>query len=250
MRRLSLIAGAAALLLLGISASVWAAVTVKVDTNGGISYLTDSKGMTLYYFTKDVAGTSVCTGGCLQLWPAFYSQDITVPSELSASDFGTITRQDGSKQTTYKGWPLYYFARDTKPGDMTGEDVAKVWFVMKIPSYTVMLGTSSTLGTYLTDAKGNTLYYFTKDTTNTSVCTGGCLAKWPAFHASQFVVPTGLNPADFGTITRSDGTQQTTYKGWPLYYWVGDQQRGQTTGQGVANVWYVIDPAKLTKPST
>jgi predicted lipoprotein with Yx(FWY)xxD motif len=54
-----------------------------------------------------------------------------------------------------------------------------------------------------------------------------------------------LNPADFGTIKRDDGTLQATYKGFPLYYWVKDLKRGDTTGQDVGKVWYVIDPAKF-----
>ena len=48
-----------------------------------------------------------------------------------------------------------------------------------------------------------------------------------------------------GTITRDDGTTQTTYKGYPLYYWQNDKKRGDVTGQDVGKVWYVIDPAKF-----
>jgi predicted lipoprotein with Yx(FWY)xxD motif len=95
------------------------------------------------------------------------------------------------------------------------------------------------------DGAGQTLYWYTKDSAGASTCTGNCLKNWPAFTASSFIVPSALNPADFGTITRDDGTPQATYKGFPLYYWVKDLKRGDATGQDVGKVWYVIDPAKF-----
>lgn len=238
--------GFSVLVLLAGLAGVAFGQSVKVASAGGVSYLTDSSGMTLYYFTKDVAGNSVCTGGCLNAWPTFYAPDLTAPSSLQASDFGTITREDGSSQTTYMGWPLYYFAGDKNPGDMKGENFHGIWFVEKVPAYTVMVATSSKLGNYLTDGNGMALYYFTKDSANKSVCEGNCIKAWPAFYAPQIVAPTGVNAADFGTITRPDGSKQTTYKGYPLYYWIKDKARGDTTGQDVGKVWFVIDPAKLS----
>jgi predicted lipoprotein with Yx(FWY)xxD motif len=227
-------------------ASAQAGQTVKIQTGPkGASYLTDASGMTLYYFTKDADGKSACYGGCATAWPVFYAPNLSLPSTLMASDFGSITRTDGSMQTTYKGWPLYYWAKDMKAGDMTGEGVGKVWYVLKVPAYTVMVATSATLGNYLVDATGMTLYWFTKDSVGQSACTGGCLTAWPAFTADSLVVPSGLNPADFATITRPDGGTQVTFKGYPLYYWFKDTKRGDTTGQDVQKVWYVIDPAKF-----
>ena len=54
-----------------------------------------------------------------------------------------------------------------------------------------------------------------------------------------------MKAEDFGTITREDGKKQTTFRGYPLYYWVGDKAAGDTKGQGMGNVWHVIDPAKF-----
>ena len=54
-----------------------------------------------------------------------------------------------------------------------------------------------------------------------------------------------MNPSDFGTITRDDGTTQVTFKGYPLYYFIRDRKRGEITGQGVGKVWYVVDPEKF-----
>ncbi|HUX50359.1 MAG TPA: hypothetical protein VMW73_06145 [Spirochaetia bacterium] len=247
MKKSSAAAAITFFLLLGSVGVLWAqsyTVNVSKESNG-TQYLTDSHGMTLYYFTKDVAGNSECTGGCLGLWPAFNAGTIDVPASLNASDFGTITRADGTQQTTYQGWPLYYFAKDAQPGDMNGQNFHGIWFVETVPSYTVMVATSATLGNYLTDSNGMALYYFTKDSPNTSVCEGKCLQLWPAFYSANLVVPASLNASDFGTITRADGTPQTTYKGYPLYYWVKDTARGQTTGQNVGHIWFVVDPAKF-----
>lgn len=99
------------------------------------------------------------------------------------------------------------------------------------------------LGTYLTDAKGMTLYWFAKDTAGTSNCNDACLEKWPLYHRDRVAPPAGVAASDFGTITRGDGQKQTTFRGWPLYYFVMDQAAGDTKGQGVKDVWFVIDPA-------
>jgi predicted lipoprotein with Yx(FWY)xxD motif len=201
--------------------------------------LTDSEGMTLYFFTKDVKGTSVCEGGCLQAWPVFYEETIKPGDGLDATDFATITRADGTKQTTYKGWPLYYFAQDAIAGDVKGENVNKVWFVAK-PDYTLMLANNDIQ--YLSDINGMTLYYFTVDGTDVSNCNGGCLAAWPEFYTSTIVVPSALNKSDFKTITRSDGKSQLSYKGQPMYYYVQDVARGDNKGRGVGEKWYEIIP--------
>jgi len=90
--------------------------------------------MTLYTYNNDVAnsGKSAVSGGLLQAWPALTLASGTPakPSGL-AGDLATITRDDGSKQVTYKGLPLYLFQRDQKPGDVTGQNVAG--FVVAVP---------------------------------------------------------------------------------------------------------------------
>lgn len=114
-------------------AALAAAATVDIKTKDGIgSYLTDEKGMTLYLFTKDSENKSVCVaaGGCLERWPIFYSEKADVAKGLKAADFGTITRDDGKKQTTYKGKPLYYFFKDKASGDTAGQGVGGVWYIV------------------------------------------------------------------------------------------------------------------------
>jgi len=90
--------------------------------------------------------------------------------------------------------------------------------------------TDPTLGSYLADPNGKTLYTYNQDTANTSNCSGSCLAVWPAYKADS---SSASLPTNVGTITHSDGTVQYTYKKLPLYYYTGDTAAGQVTGNGV-----------------
>jgi predicted lipoprotein with Yx(FWY)xxD motif len=116
------------------------------------------------------------------------------------------------------------------------------------PSYTVKTMSKADLGDYLVDGKGMTLYYFTKDTVGKSNASAAVIANWPIFYTASFLVPSNLNASDFGTITGSNGQMQTTYKGWPLYYYIKDQAAGDTLGQGVVGVWFVINPQTVPLP--
>lgn len=112
-------------------ATMAAAATVEIKSKDGIgTYLTDENGMTLYLFKKDAPDKSACAGPCVDKWPLFSAENVTVPDGVKAADFGMITREDGKKQTTYKGLPLYYFYKDAKAGDTTGQGVNNVWYVV------------------------------------------------------------------------------------------------------------------------
>jgi predicted lipoprotein with Yx(FWY)xxD motif len=103
---------------------------VKVSEKDGVGkFFTDAKGMTLYIFKKDSPGKSACSGPCVEKWPLYSQEKVATPGGVKAEDFGTITREDGKKQTTYKGMPLYYFAGDKKAGDVTGQGMGNVWYV-------------------------------------------------------------------------------------------------------------------------
>ena len=100
----------------------------------------------------------------------------------------------------------------------------------------------SDLGQILTDANGYTVYLFTNDEqgAGTSACEGDCLAAWPA--VGEITSPSGALDADLiGSIERSDGTVQATYNGWPLYRFANDEAPGDTNGQGVNDIWWVLD---------
>ncbi len=103
---------------------------IKLSEKDGVGkFFTDSKGMTLYTFKKDSPGKSVCAGPCVVKWPVYFREKVAVPEGVHAGDFATITREDGKPQTTYKGWPLYYFEGDKSPGDAKGQGLGNVWFV-------------------------------------------------------------------------------------------------------------------------
>lgn len=98
------------------------------------------------------------------------------------------------------------------------------------------------IGSFLADTKGMTLYWFKNDTKGVSACSGECVAKWPLYYRESVAAKDGLKAEDFGTITREDGQKQTTYKGMPLYYFIGDKAAGDTNGNGVKDVWFVVNP--------
>jgi len=352
---------------------------VKITNNAKFGkILTDSEGISLYFFSKDTKDTSECLSGCLDNWPIFYEENLTVATGLNLSDFATITRSDGLKQNTYKGWPLYYFANDAVSGDTNGDKVNNVWYIAK-PDYSLMYVVSQlvgadginyksdytegegvtfyitdidgqtlytfikdsensnnfteddfsnndiwpiaeinldklpsildandfntidvfgrtqltykgwpmyyfgqdaergdnkgvsvpvpggiwpianteiasavpasvkvledeTLGKILADKDGMSLYFFSKDTKETSECLDGCLTNWPIFYDENLKVNDDLDFSDFGTIIRIDGQMQNTYKGWPLYYFANDTQSGDTNGDNVNSVWFIAKP--------
>ena len=105
-------------------------VSAATDASVG-PYLTGDNGMTLYIFTKDSPGASVCDGQCAANWPPFtLTSGETVKAGAGVTGtFATITRSDGTAQVTYNDTPLYYFAADKKAGDVVGQGVGGVWFI-------------------------------------------------------------------------------------------------------------------------
>ncbi len=92
--------------------------------------------------------------------------------------------------------------------------------------------------TVLADAKGMTLYTFDKDSDGKSVCNGNCAKNWPPLTAG----PDATSKGNWTVVTRDDGSKQWAYKGKPLYTWVKDTKPGETTGDGVGNVWHSAVP--------
>jgi predicted lipoprotein with Yx(FWY)xxD motif len=88
-------------------------------------------------------------------------------------------------------------------------------------------------GTYLTGASGRAVYLWVADTNDKSNCAGACAKAWPPVITKSGPTASGsVQASDLGTITRSNGTKQVTYKGHPLYYYVGDTKSGMVHGQG------------------
>ena len=113
--------------------------------------------------------------------------------------------------------------------------------------YTIDLATDEVLGTFLVDGEGMTLYRFATDVPGSgkSACYGSCADRWPPLFADVIEVPAELDVTDFNAIKRDDGTFQTTYKGWPLYYYFEDEGPGDVKGQGVGGVWFVVSPESV-----
>jgi predicted lipoprotein with Yx(FWY)xxD motif len=109
---------------------------------------------------------------------------------------------------------------------------------------TVGLANAGNLGKVLVDSSGNTLYLFEKDTAGKSTCTGACATNWPPLQAAgKPVAGEGANAAALGMTTRSDGKQQVTYNGHPVYRYSGDTKPGDATGQGLnafGGEWYAV----------
>jgi predicted lipoprotein with Yx(FWY)xxD motif len=109
-------------------------------------------------------------------------------------------------------------------------------------AYEVELGDKASLGKFLTGEDGKTLYMFTPDADGKSACNTGCVDSWPPFTLDDGETVKGGDGVTgaFATITRDDGGKQVTYAGHPLYYFSGDQAKGDTNGQGLNGKWYVL----------
>lgn len=99
---------------------------------------------------------------------------------------------------------------------------------------------SSDLGEILVDADGKTLYLFVPDAQGDSTCYDECEANWPVV-GELASVGAGLDADLLGSTDRTTGDVQATYNGWPLYYFAADEGAGDMNGQGVNDVWYVLD---------
>jgi uncharacterized surface protein with fasciclin (FAS1) repeats len=243
-------------------------VVKETETMGKI--ITDTYGNSLYFFTKDAFGTSMCIDGCLNNWPVFYVENMEIGAGLDPADFATINRGAGVMQTTYKGWPLYYFTNDSRPGVMLGDGVIGKWFIAK-PDYTLMISDNQLTGLngtrykgdytpgdeviqYFTDEKGLTLYTWKNDKYNLNKFTKSDFsnnAVWPIYEQNKIVLPSILDQADFDVISVF-GKDQLTFKGWPLYYFGQDMMvRGNNKGVSVPSpgIWPVAVKDMMMAPA-
>lgn len=242
-----------------------AELSVVDDPNYG-EILVGNNGMTLYMFTRDEENMVNCAGDCLVNWPPLITQGEPVLGEgVDEALVGTADLPDGQKIVTYNGMPLYYWVNDKEPGDTTGQDVGGVWYVvspegevidtkppesessmpdeMADEEAEISVAIDPALGEILVGSNGMTLYMFTKDEENKVNCSGDCLVNWPPLVTQgNPVLGEGVDEALVGTADLPDGGKIVTYNGMPLYYWVNDKEPGETTGQGVGGVWYVVSP--------
>ena len=122
-----LIRAAFAAFAFSAAAAQAAAPAMTAETANGPA-LVDAKSMTLYTFDKDMGGKSMCNGPCATNWPAL----MAASGSAASGDWTMVTRDDGTMQWAYKGKPLYTFAKDTKPGDITGDGFLNgAWHIAK-----------------------------------------------------------------------------------------------------------------------
>jgi predicted lipoprotein with Yx(FWY)xxD motif len=227
---------------------------IKLQTHASLgSIITDKDGRTLYYFVNDGPSQNNCPGGCALTWPVFNVENLNalqVGGGLSFTDFASITlANNGGKQITYKGRPLYYYAPMVggvntieAAGAVGGDNYNSVgvWFVAK-PDYSITLTTAQLVGKdgknytsayaegpgttrYFTNANGVTLYTLSTDKQNKNTFTTPDFSNnvaWPIYETDKIVVPSSLDKTLFGVIDVF-GKKQLTYKGWPLYFFGGD----------------------------
>lgn len=109
---------------LAIAGLTLISIAACAHVEGESSLVTTKSGMTVYTFDKDEAGKSNCDDSCLAVWPAVSTADI------SGAGIGSVTRDDGTKQATFKDKPIYLFLGDTTPGAANGDKLGGVWHVV------------------------------------------------------------------------------------------------------------------------
>jgi len=113
-----------------------------------------------------------------------------------------------------------------------------------LSQYTYTVAFSESLGSFLVDGHGRTIYYNTNDLPYNTLpsCDGDCLGEFPFVPTGTVHVPPTLNNSDFGLVLRAEDEWQVTYKGIPLYYFTNDTKPGDTYGEGHMGMWHVVPP--------
>lgn len=227
--------------------------------------LTTPDGLSLYNFDPDARkpGGSACNGQCADAWPPLIVKseaELVAPVGFTGK-LTTVKRDDGSLQATVNGWPLYGWVFDKGPGDLGGQAVNEVWWLLDPTGALIRtaptlrfrsnrLASATASSPMMVGTTGNTLYMFEPDKKNgVSTCYDQCAAAWPPLLVGskaelRLLRAQGIDESKVTLIRRADTSQfQVAFDGWPLYYWARDAKPGDTSGQGVNNVWWVMDNA-------
>ncbi len=236
---------------------------LAVDSNGGIDTSARiSAGFALYVFDADAQdvdgdglGDSDCNSSCAVNWPPLFANSDAVAN----NNFGIILRDDGSRQWTFKGEPLYLFAGDSSAGDVNGDQVGGSWHLARNAPLQIMTdgtfgdifaargqiedvdGSGNAAATF-SDKTGFLVYLFDDDINDVdgdgmdSDCNGGCAVTWPPLYADSSDIEGG----GFTIISREDGSLQWAYQEAPLYFYVGDSASGIVNG--VYGTWHEVNP--------
>jgi predicted lipoprotein with Yx(FWY)xxD motif len=223
----------------------------------------------------DCTALNVSSGGtaCTTAWPPLTATSVTAENGVRQSELGTVTR-NGVTQVTYFGKPLYGFIADKAANDVNGEDVSAFdgnWYLdhtdglpaVETPTISTEISPNGIILSSATASGTRSLYLLTADTPATSACgtAGGCVALWPPLLTKdRAIAGTGADRHLIGTILRSDGTFQVTYRGHPLYFFAFDLAAGATAGETngehlldqapVDGIWYTLLPNGNPDPGT
>jgi predicted lipoprotein with Yx(FWY)xxD motif len=143
----------------GTTGAAAAATVITTHAGSGGTFLSDGSGRAVYLWAKDTMDKSMCSGACASAWPPVTdSGKLTASGGAKAADLGTITRSDGTKQVTYDGHPLYYYAGDSAAGQTSGQGNdsfgAKWWLIA--PSGTQITSADTATTTPSTPASSST----------------------------------------------------------------------------------------------
>jgi predicted lipoprotein with Yx(FWY)xxD motif len=217
----------------------------------GYPVITNEKKHTIYTSDADTTpDKSSCTGDCAKDWVPLAAPDDAKPSGF----WHVITRDDGTKQWSRRGKPLYTYASDKNVGDIKGASVEGWHWVLNnalygipTPDGIVSEEMVAAGGQALVDAKQRTLYAFTGDLKNDKVaCAQGatCDNGFTPVVAAQLAEPV----SDFTPISRADGTRQWAFQGQPLYTYDGDAEHGDSKGRAVDPRYHVALAEKYFQP--
>jgi predicted lipoprotein with Yx(FWY)xxD motif len=209
---------------------------------------------------------------CTKFWPPLVATGpLVAKNGVRQKGLGTVTRL-GVKQVTYFGHPLYRFVLDTAARQVHGEDVAAflgTWYLDQpsglpaatVPAVQTEVSHDGIVLSSPTATGGRSVYTITFDPAkSTPTCTGVCSAVWPPLITSSHAIAgTGVQQALLGTVRRSDGTLQVTYRGHPVYFFSFDLGAGAPAGltnghylidAAASGVWYTVLPQGIPDPGT
>lgn len=208
-------------------------------------YLADHAGYSLYIYTADLPGDcqsppiSNCYDDCAEAWPIFDAGARELVEALDPTVFGSFLRDDGAPQTTYYGWPLYYYKKDLEPQISLGQGKGKIWFLAEqvLPNLVQMRAPEAAGGVkYLADGRGHTLYAYDGDGIGTDShpphveCVSECLNGITPFAVRSLRAVTTLEPDDLSIFVRPTGDQQVSFRGQALYLFDADVRSGDMNG--------------------
>ena len=226
----------------------------------GVAFVTKNL-IPLYIFEADSeTGRPTCrSDSCTKLWRPFEAAQMS----QAVGNFTPVRRDDGLFQWTYNGSPLYTHINDEAPGDARGNGVGGQWRAALLESYFMPAGVLVVNNRYggsnLATEDGRTLYVHNRvvgtqqgrsqrfglkispavgHLLGVSTCDVACAQTWRPLEASSEAVPSAF----WSVVTRSDGSRQWAYRGFPLYTYVGDKNPGDMNGNEIYEIMDDKDP--------